>query len=146
MVEALDPSVLFHIHSRRGSLPLGQPPKRQPPILSTACYLPVVGEKPVADSVVWRLGGCLLEDPHLLACVGVAPLGLELGSAQPLPWFYPGPMGDPSWLTRELLVVARAGYRYSTKCTKCPLLFTSRQLVYNWLNRVAANGGSCGPK
>ena len=29
------------------------------------------------------------------ACVGVAPLGLELGSAQPLLWFYPGPMGDP---------------------------------------------------
>ena len=29
--------------------------------------------------VVWRSGGVLHADPHLPACVGVAPLGLELG-------------------------------------------------------------------
>ena len=30
-------------------------------------------------SVVWRSGGVLHADPHLPACVGVAPLGLVLG-------------------------------------------------------------------
>ena len=53
-------------------------PKRHPPILSPACNLSGLGEKPVA-SVVWRSGGVLHADPHLPACVGVAPLGLVLG-------------------------------------------------------------------
>ena len=65
---------LFHIHSRRAI----NSPKRHPPILSPACNLSGLGEKPVA-SVVWRSGGVLHADPHLPACVGVAPLGLELG-------------------------------------------------------------------
>ena len=29
--------------------------------------------------MVWRSGGVLHADPHLPACVGVVPLGLELG-------------------------------------------------------------------
>ena len=53
-------------------------PKRQSPILSPACNLSGLGEKPVA-SVVWRSGGALHADPHLPACVGVAPLGMEPG-------------------------------------------------------------------
>ena len=53
-------------------------PNRNPPILSPACNLSGLGEKPVA-SVVWRSGGVLHADPHLPACVGVAPLGLVLG-------------------------------------------------------------------
>jgi hypothetical protein len=53
-------------------------PKRHPPILSPACNLSGLGEKPVA-SVVWRSGGVLHADPHLPACVGVAPLGMVLG-------------------------------------------------------------------
>jgi hypothetical protein len=70
----------------------GYPPKRKYPILSSNGCLPGAGEKPVA-SVVWRLGSTLLEIPRLLTCVGVAPLGRPW-SAQPLPWLFPGPMGD----------------------------------------------------
>ena len=70
--------MLFHIHSRRGSLSLYNLLKSPPPILSIACNLSGLGEKPVA-SVVWRSGGVLHADPHLPACVGVALLGLVLG-------------------------------------------------------------------
>jgi hypothetical protein len=58
--------------------PLGCHPKRRSPILSSNGCLPGVGEK-LGASVVWRLGGGLLEIPRLPPCVGVAPLGLELG-------------------------------------------------------------------
>ena len=75
-------------------------PKHRSPIMSSNGCLPGAGEKPVA-SVVWRLGSTLLEIPQLPPCVGVAPLG-RARSAQPLPWFFPGPMGDPVCQGRHL--------------------------------------------
>ena len=94
--------------------PLWYHPQHPYPILSNTCNLPGVNEKLVA-SVVWRLGGGLLADLQLSSCAGVVPLGLELCSAQPLPWLCPGPMGDLAcrgsclcWLVRGKLTAPNA--------------------------------------
>ena len=43
---------------------------------------------------------------------------MELGSAQPLPWFFPGPMGDPVCQGRHLRWFVRVKIN-SDKAIKC---------------------------
>ena len=52
--------------------------KRRSLILSLVGCFPWVGCE-TGDSVVWRIGGALLEVPRLPSCVGVALQGLDLG-------------------------------------------------------------------
>ena len=61
-------------------------------VIALSLYRPIVGQKhkKIATFLQGKKVGF-----STVRWGPVAPLGLELGSAQPLLWFYPDPMGDP---------------------------------------------------
>ena len=85
-------------------------------------------------SVVWRVGSTLPEIPQLPTRAGVPPLG-RARSAQPLPQFFPGQLGDPVCRGRPL--------RWFVRVTNAPnALFRGTRLKKVGLSLFQLFGGT----